>query len=265
MKTLGPPRKARSQQQDALNEDVPLHHQIYLHLRSQISDGGWVGRDDFPGENELARQFGVSVATSRKALIRLVAEGLLLRGRGRRPQVVQRAEPVRRNGALHVIQTTIGAPRPFTYKILSTGVAVAPVEACKVFGLEPGAHLWQCSRLRKFEGHAHSVTLNVQHQELGGQLPLAKLQRMPMTQVLRESGVRFARLSRRMRAALAPPNVAAHLGLTLNDPTLVYTFTHFDEADRAVQWVRIWVRYDEPSPEEVFDYSTETWSMSTTM
>ena len=70
---------------------------------------------------------------------------------------------------------------------------------------------------------------------------------------------------RRVSASLAPPEVARHLGLTLNDPTLVYTFTHHDAADAIVQWVRIWVRFDEPAPDEVFSYETRTWSASDAM
>lgn len=86
-----------------------------------------------------------------------------------------------------------------------------------------------------------------------------------MTQILREMGVKFVTLRRRVAATLAPPYVAKHLMLTLNDPTLVYTFTHHDASDAVVQWVRIWVRPDVPSPNEAFDYTTKTWSASRSM
>lgn len=248
-----------------LDVGLPLYHQIYLHLRAEIADGAWVGRDDFPGEIDLARRFGVSVITSRRALNQLAAEGYIERGRGRRTRVVRDPVSPRRDQAPPLIQTTPGAPRDFTYQVLSRGVEVAPAEACAAFGLPAGSRLWLCSRLRSFRGRTHSVTLNAQRVELGQTLPLRKLQTLPMTQILRDSGVRFSRLSRRIGAALAPPNVARHLGLTLNDPTLVYTFTHQDEKGMVVQWVRIWVRSDEPSPDEVFSYETGTWVMSAAM
>src|SRR5258707_8505936 len=66
--------------------NISLHHQIYQQMRTEILDGMWVGRDDFPGEEELAARYGVSVITSRKSLGRLVEEGLVERGRGRRPR-----------------------------------------------------------------------------------------------------------------------------------------------------------------------------------
>lgn len=244
---------------------IPLYHQIYKHLRAEFVDGAWVGRDDFPGEVELAKQFGVSVITSRKALDRLVADGYIERARGKRTRVLAQAGRDTTEQPPAIIQTTIGAPRDFTYQVLSRGVDVAPVEACQAFGVPAGSRLWLCSRLRTFRGRAHSVTLNAQRPELGERLTLAKLQKYPMTHLLREEGVRFSRLTRRISATLAPPQVARHLGVALNDPALVYTFTHHASTDEVLQWVRIWVRHDEPSPDEVFSYETGTWAMSTTM
>lgn len=258
--------RAGSELHDVLDADVPLYHQIYLQVRAQIVDGTWVGREDFPGEQELARQFGVSVITSRKALDRLVGDGFIERGRGRRPRVL-RTPPQQhpRQDAPAILQTSIGAPRDFTYQILTRGTEVAPVEACEAFGVPAGSRLWLCSRLRSFKGRPHSVTLNAQHEELGQRLTPERLARYPMMQLLREEGISFARLRRRVSAIMAPPHVARHLGLTLNEPTLVYSFTHHDAADVVVQWVRIWVRHDEPSPEEIFSYKTGTWSMSSPM
>lgn len=248
-----------------LDADVPLHHQIYLHLRAEIADGAWVGRDGFPGEIDLAKRFGVSVITSRRALNRLSEEGYIKRGRGKRTRVVREPAAAQSGAAPAIIQTSPGAPRAFTYQVLSRGVDIAPAESCAAFGLPAGTKLWMCSRLRSYQGRPHSVTLNVQPVALGENLPLRKLQKQPMTQILRDSGVKFSRLSRRISAALAPPHAAGPLGLTLNDPTLVYTFTHHDDRDAVVQWVRIWVRSDEPSSEEVFSYETGAWSMGSVM
>lgn len=248
-----------------LDTDVPLYHQIYLHLRAEIADGKWVGRDDFPGEIELAQQFGVSVITSRRALNRLAEDGYIDRGRGRRTRVLSKPAIPASSVPPALFQLSPGAPRAFTYEVLSRGVDVAPAEACAAFGVNAGTKLWTCSRLRRYQGRAHSVTLNVQNIEVGQQLPLRKLQKEPMTQILRETGIRFSRLTRRISASLAPPHVATPLGLTLNDPTLVYTFMHHDDQNRVVQWVRIWVRSDEPGVTEEFNYATGVWSMSSVM
>lgn len=250
---------------DVLDGDLPLHHQIYLHYRGEIEDGRWVGRDDFPGENDTARHFGVSVGTARKALDRLVSDGFIERARGKRTKVL-RSPAKERADAVPAIMSTVPTPaRPFAYRVLSSGVAVAPSEACTAFGLPAGSELWMCTRLRLFKGRPHSVTLNAQPIELGRRIPQVRLKTSQMAQVLLEAGVSFAKLRRRVSASLAPAHVARHLGLTLNDPTLVYTFTNHDQSDQVVQWVRIWVRPDEPSPEEVFSYETRTWTVSEAM
>ena len=250
---------------DVLDSDVPLYHQIYLHLKAEIADGRWVGRDDFPGEVDVARQFGVSVITSRKALTRLADDGYIARSRGRRARVIRAPEPPSGEPSPSVFHTEATAGRTFTYEVLGRGADIAPVEACRAFGMPAGSQLWLCRRLRRFEGRPHSVTLNAQTLALGRRVSAAKLDKLPMTQILRGMGIEFVTLRRRVSASLAPPDVAKHLGLTLNDPTLVYTFTHHDERDAVVQWVRIWVRSDVPSPDEVFSYTTKTWSASRSM
>jgi GntR family transcriptional regulator len=248
-----------------LGSGVPLHHQIYLHLRSEIIDGAWAARDDFPGEAELARQFGVSVITTQKALKRLADDGMIERARGRRTRVL--LQPAKKSplDAPEIIPTRIGAPRPFTYKILKRGMGVAPSEACEAYGMPAGSELWLCSRLRSYHGRPHSVTLNVQSIEVGERLPVAKLRKEPMFHVLREAGFKFFKMTRRVSATTVPSHIARHLNLTLNEPTLVYTFTHQDADDGVIQWVRIWVRHDEPSPQEVFSYDTGAWTINTTM
>ncbi|MFO1302170.1 MAG: GntR family transcriptional regulator [Burkholderiales bacterium] len=250
---------------DVLDSDVPLYHQIYLHLKAEIADGRWVGRDDFPGEVDVARQFGVSVITSRKALGRLADDGFIERSRGRRTRVVRAPESAPAESSPSIFHTEATKGRTFTYEVLERGAAIAPLEACRAFGMPPGTQLWLCRRLRRYEGRPHSVTLNAQPLALGRRVSAAKLGKLPMTRILRGMGVEFVTLRRRVSASLAPPDVAKHLGLTLNDPTLVYTFTHHDERDAVVQWVRIWVRADEPSPDEVFSYKTRTWSASSSM
>lgn len=250
---------------DVLDSDVPLYHQIYLHLKAEIADGRWVGRADFPGEVDVARQFGVSVITSRKALNRLADDGYIARSRGKRTRVIRAPDPQGAGRTPSIFHTEAQVGRTFTYEVLERGASIAPGEACRAFGLAAGSELWLCRRLRRFEGRPHSVTLNAQPIALGRRVSAAKLAKLPMTQILRGMKVEFVTLRRRVTASLAPPDVAKYLGLTLNDPTLVYTFTHHDTDDAVVQWVRIWVRADVPSPDEVFSYKTKTWSASSSM
>ena len=75
---------------DCVRPRRPVQHQIYLQVRSEIEDGLWLDRDDFPGERDLADRFGVSVITTRAALDRLAEEGWVERRRGRGTRAIHR-------------------------------------------------------------------------------------------------------------------------------------------------------------------------------
>jgi GntR family transcriptional regulator len=241
------------------DQDVPFHHQIYLQLRSEIEDGLWVDSADFPGEVDLAQRFGVSVITSRRALGRLTEEGWIERSRGRRPRVLRRPRPAWLEApALY----PIGALRLYAYELISHGIATGPAQACEAFGLAPGSELWMCSRVRRFDGEPHSVTTNAQLPELGSRHSVKDLRRLPMAMILINAGVDLATMTRRISAAGAPEPVARHLSVPMHSPTLVHTFLLRDRSERPVEWVRIHVRPDRPTPVEVFDLTTGAWTLS---
>jgi GntR family transcriptional regulator len=62
---------------------IPLHHQVYLDLRHAIDGGEWRPGDRLPAERELARRYGCSLITVRRALTELSREQRLERTQGR--------------------------------------------------------------------------------------------------------------------------------------------------------------------------------------
>ena len=247
----------------AMNPDVPLHYQIYQQMRAEIEDGLWTGRGDFPGEEDLAQRFGVSVITTRKALTRLAEERWIDRGRGRRSQVIPRTKAAARsNGSPNVFPLRLS--HPYSYKLLSHGLGVPSAEACQAFGVPAGSWLWQCSRLRTFRGALHSVTYNVQRPEIGSHHSLANLRKLPMAQLLTLVGKEIAQVTRRLSAAPAPVAVAAALNIPVQHPTQLHTFTMRDIAGEVVEWVRIYLHPDESSPVEVLNLEDGCWRPTVT-
>ncbi len=61
---------------------TPLYIQIANNLRTHITTGGIVSGEALPSERDLCRILGASRVTIRKAIDRLIAEGLLLRKQG---------------------------------------------------------------------------------------------------------------------------------------------------------------------------------------
>ena len=66
-----------------MTNDLPLpkYHQVYLVLREQLAEGRF--ERGVPGEMHLMKEFGVARVTVRKALERLVVDGLIERSPGR--------------------------------------------------------------------------------------------------------------------------------------------------------------------------------------
>ena len=70
---------------------VPLHHQVYQDLRAALDDREWAAGDRLPTERELARRYGCSLITVRRALDELRREHRLTRTQGRGTFVSQPA------------------------------------------------------------------------------------------------------------------------------------------------------------------------------
>jgi GntR family transcriptional regulator, N-acetylglucosamine utilization regulator len=62
---------------------VPLHHQVYVDLKAALESGEYQAGERLPTERELARAYGVSLITVRRALDELSREGRLQRQQGR--------------------------------------------------------------------------------------------------------------------------------------------------------------------------------------
>ena len=59
---------------------VPLHHQVYLDLKAALDEGEWLPGSQLPPERELARRYGCSLITVRRALDELGLPGSRIAG-----------------------------------------------------------------------------------------------------------------------------------------------------------------------------------------
>ncbi len=70
---------------------VPLYYRVYGDLLQRIDRGEWQPGDQLPAEDQLAREYGVSKLTMRRALAGLVRRGLVERYQGKGTFVTQPA------------------------------------------------------------------------------------------------------------------------------------------------------------------------------
>ena len=130
---------------------LPLYHRLRDHLAAQISAQAWRPGDLIPSEAELAATHGLSVGTVRKAIDRLVAEGLLERQQGR-GTYVRRA---RFNSSLFRFfrfQSETGERKVPQARILLRKVLPAPSAAASALQLRDGEPVINISRLRLIDG-----------------------------------------------------------------------------------------------------------------
>lgn len=131
---------------------VPLHHQLYLELRSALDQGIWGVGDQLPTEVELAERFATSLITVRRALDELRRERRIERIPGRGSFVT--APPIERDLAALTSftdemearglspETTLIAARPGT----------ADAQVAEYLELEPETPTVEIERLRSAGG-----------------------------------------------------------------------------------------------------------------
>ncbi|MFK0280899.1 GntR family transcriptional regulator [Streptomyces sp. NPDC090499] len=242
---------------DLLSADVPMQVQIYRQLRAEVLDGLWFGRDDFPGEKDVAERFAVSLITARNALERLAAEGYVDRGRGRRGRAV--FTPSENKPLVAHFFPAVAGVWSAKYRLVNSGVDIAPAEACRAFDMPSGSRLWQAVRTVRLSLDGLAVTHNVQRPELGERHSRRDLGSKPMAAILRAEGVEVARVRRRIQATTPPPVIARQLGLNLDSPVLMVVLRLEDEQGRTVEWMRAFSHPDRPLSEEVLDIATGSW------
>lgn len=130
-------RDGRGQMGAARPYAGPLYLQIGELLRERIRSRGWVEGQALPNEGELAREYGVSVGTMRKALEQVEAIGWISRRQGRgtfvtNPEAAaaKRLNPFYDDNGKHVL------PNSVAMKSISTRVAAA--DEARWLALEAG-------------------------------------------------------------------------------------------------------------------------------
>ncbi|WP_250461306.1 histidine utilization repressor [Microbulbifer litoralis] len=120
----------------------PRYAAIKRHIRGQIETGEWPVHFRVPSENDLARDFGVSRMTARRALSELTDEGVLMRSQGLGTFV---AEPVPAGSLLEVrnIADEVSARgHSYSNRILLLEEATASTDVARALGMPEEARVF---------------------------------------------------------------------------------------------------------------------------
>lgn len=227
-----------------VSHEVPLYYQLGGLLRGKILSGEFPVREQIPTEAELAQEYGVSRATVRRALGALEREGLIHCERGRGTFVNEHLPftgTLRTEGSLDDL-VSLGLATEV--RVLDLRTAKANPEEARSLGLEPGALLTRCSRLRLYHGVPYSYIVNDFPVEIGRRVRRSDWKDV-IIRILQDRlkiPVRDARQS--VKAALADAKLAQLLETRIGEPLLAVDHVVMTDGGRPVERTRGYYRSD---------------------
>jgi GntR family transcriptional regulator len=225
---------------------VPLHHQVYLDLKSAIDAGEWRVGDRLPPERELAGRYGCSLITVRRALDELSREQRLERTRGRGTFVLAKRVDRDIAGSLSFSEEMRQRGMAPETRLLSARPEAAGEAVAEALDLELGAPVLSLERLRLGSG----VPMLLERASLSAErfpgLLAENLEKRSLYEVLAE---RYATPVVRARELLEPVLLRAPearlLGVPPGRPALLVEGIAYTTDGSPVEFARSWVRGDQ--------------------
>lgn len=228
---------------------VSLYYQLELRLRREFAGDDFSAGGAIPSENDLAKKYGVSRVTVRRALDRLEEDGLIIRRRGARtilsPLVASlpnheesRSEfrgfedELRVSGLTpqaELLEVTEGqAPEPVPAQLAMPGDAtVVRIRRLGRAGRKP---LWLESRFFPIELGRTIANADLAHESILG--------------LIRTAGFDVKRVEMQLRPVQATARQAKILGTEATQPLLLHESVSYVDGDRPVQVARVYLRGD---------------------
>jgi GntR family transcriptional regulator len=223
---------------------LPLYHQLYELLRGEILSGRWQPGDMLPPESELTETYEISRTTVRQVLDMLVHEGLIYRQRGRGSFV---AHPTVEQTLVRIISFTDDMrQRGFESgtEVLSSDLVPAPSDIAQQLEVETGEDLARIKRLRLADGEPMSVEESfLVHRHCPGILE-GDYALQPLRVALEDHGIRWSHARQRIRAIVAPTELARLLAVEPESALLFIERVSYSQANVPVEFLRITYRAD---------------------
>jgi GntR family transcriptional regulator len=224
---------------------IPFYHQVYLDVRGMIDDGRWPAGHHVPPERELARQYGVSLITVRRALDELAREQRIERTRGRGTFVLAAR-----------IDRDLDEPLSFSDEMQRRGLdpltrliaarpEVATEQVAAALEIEPGSPTLFVERLRVADGDPLLLEQAHLPAERFPGLLASDLESGSLYRLLAERyGTRVARARETFEPILVRTREADLLGLKPRTPALLVEGVAFSDQGIPVEFSRTVVRGD---------------------
>jgi GntR family transcriptional regulator len=213
----------------------PLYLQVRDALASRIAGGEWKPNSAIPNEGDLAREFGVSSGTMRKALDLMEGERLLTRRQGRGTFVNDQASD---ELAIRFSNIRAADGERITGEVKPVGITqgTANPAECGRLHLRPDDKVWRIQQVRLHRGEAFMVEEVVVPVTLFPGLDEQDALPHRIVVLAQQHGILLGKGDERVSIGAASPSVAAALNLKAGAPILVLDRTVHDLDGQAVEW-----------------------------
>ncbi len=221
---------------------LPLWAQLYDRLVARLVAGEF--RDDFPGELDLAEEYGVSRNTVREAMRRLRDEGTIIAERGRRPRVAPTPLIEQPLGAIYTLYDAVEAAGLDQQSVVRVRDTRRDPAAARELGRDAADPLFFLERLRLAGGEPLALDRVWLPADVGADLRDADFSHTALyTELQRRAGVRLVTGREQIRAVVPAPDDRALLDLPADVAALAIS-RHTRDAERTVEWRVTLIRGD---------------------
>ncbi len=216
---------------------APLHHQLFLVIRSRILSGEYGVGASLPPEEQLRQEFQVSRVTVRAALATLETRGLIERRQGIGTFVRENVQ----SSPIHAPMSDLLAHieqvnRNTQVKLLDVRQVHAPIQVRSAFGADSNMEFQRAIRLRLLhKAPIFHVTTFIPW-DIASRFKKDELASTSLIKLFKREGFKYRSGKQIVSAVSAGPAVASQLNVEIGAPLLQVRRLHKDEADRPIEY-----------------------------
>lgn len=217
----------------------PLWIQAVDHITREIAEGRLAAGSRLPPERELCADLNISRVTLRKALLRLVDDGVLRSSHGRGWFVAVGQQKDWPNSLESFSETAARMGLVASSRILRAEIAPATIDEAEELAIAPGAPLFHLERVRMLNQVPIALDDSRVPEALVPGFDALDFAHASLYESLSRAGLDLLRAESTIEAKSADPHLATHLAVELGTPVLVLYQVVVDGADRPIFSSRI--------------------------
>lgn len=217
----------------------PLWVQAVDHITREIAEGRLVAGARLPPERELCTDLNISRVTLRKALLRLVEDGVLHSSHGRGWFVAVGQQKDWPNSLESFSETAARMGLIASSRILRAEIAPATIDEAEELSIAPGTPLFHLERVRMLNQVPIALDDSRVPAALVPGFDALDFARASLYESLTRAGLDLLRAGSTIEAKSADQHLATHLAVELGTPVLVMYQVVVDGADRPIFSSRI--------------------------